>query len=164
MSSSLVVIGLPCGPTGGNRIAEIASELYLDASFDIHPSVKVVAQLLAKPNHCCFTIDAPESGTATELEDECASLGMGARLPRFLETLMSEELLTEVRLAWSWDFPDPAISRHEEGSVADLVALLSRSETWGQRVEVRPGVFHLSFDSIFVFCLTGCRQCSSSLR
>jgi len=158
LSSSLVVIGSPSDPSGCHRIAEIASSLHMAVSFDIYPSVKTVADLLATQAECCFTVDAPESGTATELEHECAALDRGARLPKFLEYLEAEHLLTKVRLAWSWDFPDPNKIRHDQGSVADLVALLSRSETWGRREEIQPGVFHVSYDGIYVFCLKGWHQ------
>lgn len=152
MSASLIVIGIPSGPDARARIAEIAFGLHLAVSFDIHPSVMMVAELLAAEADCSFAVDAPESGTATELEAECAELRMAARLPTFL--MQVQPLLTRVRLAWTWDFPDPAQTRHQQGSVADLVAVLSRPETWARRHEVSPGVYHCSHDGIYVFHLT----------
>lgn len=153
MSSQLVILGRLADRTAESAIVSVTERLGMIGRLnDAYPSIRPVVDAVSEPGDLIVQVDAPESGTAVELEDEVGGLGEGSRLIRLLRALTGLNV-SDIRLLWSWDDPDIASLRHREGSIADLVQLLGRPESWGEAEQRGPNLYHVSYDSPLLFTL-----------
>lgn len=153
MSSKLVILGRLADRNTEDALIRVCDQLGLVTSLhDVYQSVRSLIDAVCEPGDLILQVDAPESGTSTELDDEVVELGEGSRLVRLLRFLVQLNL-RDVRLIWSWDFPDIASLRHSEGNIDDLIHLLRRPESWGVAEMSSPKLCYISYDSPLLFAL-----------